>query len=479
METTRERWLFRGFLALLLWAPIPLGSNRPLAWAFLEVGLLSLFVLWLLWRWFHPNANGSFIEEQRPAILFFVMATLFPLWQLLPMPEPLLGLISPETVRIRHFAGVVDAGGPITLDAHATWTVWLKGVAYLLAFWLTLVLVKSRKRLLHLALVLVGSGVFQALYGLITMDPQAEQPIHGTFVNTNHMAGLLELTLPVAIGLMIAWTDEKDSRRTWWLAFQDWLNFISGRKGVVSGLVVTMLLALFMTRSRSGNACLFFSLLSMVGLSTFRKHRSHREKRLLIPLLLIAFLAGGWIGLGHLMGRIMNTDLQREGRWAAAVSTLEMVGDHPLFGIGAGSFAYRFPHYQTRLNAGAFVDHAHNDHLEFLANRGLVGYGLLAAGLILCWWRILRGYLRRKDPFARGLLFASLSATLSLTLHGLFDFNFQIPANALYFTVVLAMGLRAVSVAAGGGDITWEDSSGHSRSRRKRGYGTYRPGALS
>ena len=36
--------LFWAFAALLVWAPIPLGSNRPWAWGFLEAAAFHVFL---------------------------------------------------------------------------------------------------------------------------------------------------------------------------------------------------------------------------------------------------------------------------------------------------------------------------------------------------------------------------------------------------------------------------------------------------
>src|SRR4051794_34454626 len=42
--------LFWAFLGLLVWAPIPLGSNRPWAWTLLEIWVYLLVAVWVvLW----------------------------------------------------------------------------------------------------------------------------------------------------------------------------------------------------------------------------------------------------------------------------------------------------------------------------------------------------------------------------------------------------------------------------------------------
>jgi len=43
----------------------------------------------------------------------------------------------------------------------------------------------------------------------------------------------------------------------------------------------------------------------------------------------------------------------------------------------------------------------------------------------------------------RGALFATIAGCVSLMVHGLVDFNLQIPANASYFFVLLGVGVVA------------------------------------
>ncbi|MBF0367830.1 MAG: O-antigen ligase family protein [Magnetococcales bacterium] len=442
-----ERWIFRAFLALLILLPLPLGSNRPWAWGIAEVWIFGLLALWAVGRLLGKDRQEGAMPRGRMAIFLLILGFFYPVIQMIPLPEVLLTPLSPTSVILRE-AGILPPGaGPISLDPHATGVELLKGLAYLGAFWLTLVLTPTRARLTELVWVVMLSGAFQAVFGILTGDPDPANPVSGTFINRNHLAGFLELTFPVALGLMISWMNgRRNVPETWGETLHAWLKFLTGRRGIVSMLMVSMLLAQFMTQSRSGNACLFVSLLVVTSLSGMRKHKSQREKRLLVPLLLISILAGTWFGLGHLTGRYIETDLKEQGRWGIYAQTVDIIADFPLLGSGAGTFAYTFPLYRDGRLPGSFHDHAHNDHLEILSERGVVGYGLIMAGALICWVMIVRAYLVRKDPFARGLLFASLTATGSLSLHGLTDFNFQIPANAFYFMVLLALGMRGMDV---------------------------------
>ena len=56
----------------------------------------------------------------------------------------------------------------------------------------------------------------------------------------------------------------------------------------------------------------------------------------------------------------------------------------------------------------------------------------LGAALIAQW--------RRRDPLMRGMSFACIMGVTSILIHSWVDFNLQIPANAAFFMVLLALG---------------------------------------
>lgn len=90
------------------------------------------------------------------------------------------------------------------------------------------------------------------------------------------------------------------------------------------------------------------------------------------------------------------------------------------------------------------TDHAHNDYLEVLAESGIIGgaslIGLAFGGLgyLFVLW------MKRKDYFVRGIVFGCMAGIVSLLLHSFVDFNLHIPANALYFVVLFALGFTSV-----------------------------------
>ncbi|MBF0631458.1 MAG: O-antigen ligase family protein [Magnetococcales bacterium] len=443
-----DRWAFYGLLVLLLWLPLPLGSNRPWAWGLMEVWVFTILFFWFLDRYRNPRPlEGVFILYP---LIFILPAlwTCYPLLQLIPLPERILKLLSPASLEVARIAGMTGGWRPISLDPHLTLTAWLKGMAYLAVFWLTLVTTTTRPRLRLLAITIFCCGTLQALWGILSGNMLSSMGLHGTFVNRNHFAGFLELTIPVGFGLLVAWLDHQSMRNrpTWGESLQHALHALGTGKGMVSILLVTQFLALFLSRSRGGSAALLCSLFIVTLMTNQRMHKSSREQRLILPLLLVSVVAGAWFGLEHLVERMLATTLQQLDRWEIAVSVTGLIRDYFLVGVGAGAFATIFSMYRNPGLTGEFYDHAHNDHLELIAEQGLLGYLLLALAMAYSWRVMGRAFVQRRDPFARGMLLAGLAGTLSLELHALVDFNFHIPANAVFFMVVMAMGLQGAAI---------------------------------
>jgi len=85
-------------------------------------------------------------------------------------------------------------------------------------------------------------------------------------------------------------------------------------------------------------------------------------------------------------------------------------------------------------------DLAHNDYVEFLSERGIVGTSPLLLSVIITFLVALTALYKRRNPLMRGCAFACLMSMLAMAIHASVDFNLQILANSATFMVVLALG---------------------------------------
>jgi O-antigen ligase len=148
--------------------------------------------------------------------------------------------------------------------------------------------------------------------------------------------------------------------------------------------------------------------------------------------------------IGHRPGREESV----QERLQAGRDALRMVAAQPVLGFGGGTFYSAFPPFKSPLLTG-FFDHAHNDYAELAADTGLVGLALLLAlaGATLC--RAIALLSDRESPATQGVAVGVFMAMCCLGVHSAFDFNLQIPANALTFTAVLALAWSVAPARAG------------------------------
>ncbi|RPI41375.1 MAG: O-antigen ligase domain-containing protein, partial [Betaproteobacteria bacterium] len=184
-----DRFLFHAYLALLLWMPLPFGSNVPWAWSLMEAWVFLISAAWLvLYYRGRVELNQPFARAW-PVTLCLAATVLWTVAQTLPLPTGLLGLLSPRALEIQAVAGSYPS---LSLELYATRQGAVLTLAYLAFFCLTLLLVNVKERLRLLLLAIVLGGVFQAAYGsLMTLSGLEPGAATGTFINRNHLAGFL------------------------------------------------------------------------------------------------------------------------------------------------------------------------------------------------------------------------------------------------------------------------------------------------
>jgi hypothetical protein len=81
--------LFVAFLALLVWAPLPLASDRPWAWTILEAGVCFIAACWLaLWASGRVRLSAP-VRRAWPVLALLVLWTGVVALQLAPLPREL------------------------------------------------------------------------------------------------------------------------------------------------------------------------------------------------------------------------------------------------------------------------------------------------------------------------------------------------------------------------------------------------------
>ena len=133
--------------------------------------------------------------------------------------------------------------------------------------------------------------------------------------------------------------------------------------------------------------------------------------------------------------------------------TFKMFLDKPLFGHGLGSFRALHPLYQSaeykrEREAGLasahrklkpLTEHSHNDFLQYLAEIGVVGVGLLLLVPTLGIWRI------RKRLFSNSPDWA-LVGCMFFGLYSFFDFPTRTPACLLLLSLILSLIFKHASL---------------------------------
>ena len=202
-----------------------------------------------------------------------------------------------------------------------------------------------------------------------------------------------------------------------------------------------MVIGLVLTHSRMGNSSFFIAMMITGGLALLLSRRASRATVILLSSLLIIdiFLVGTFFGIEKVVDRLENTSSHRETRDEVDIYSVKLLQNHLLDGTGAGTFYTAFPPYRGG-DIRIFYDHAHNDYLEFLSERGVIGFIPMLLAVVITFAVALRAQWKRRNPLMRGLSFGCLMSMIAMGLHATVDFNLQIPANAATFMVVLALG---------------------------------------
>jgi len=416
---------------LALGAPLALGAVHLVS----IVGLLLLAVVGfagLLWATRGRRAPVRLF----PLGLLLLGASGVCLLQALPLPPWLVGLLSPAAAELHAAAlgGTPLEGGwrPLSLAPPATWLEVMKHLTYALALLTAVNYYQDRARARRLLKAIAWSGCLVALLGfmhklfaaesILGMYPVARDTFFfSTFVNPNHLAGLLCLTTPVALGLALSARERQDKA-------------LFGFMAVLGGVGV------FMTLSRGGMVALAAGLAFFLVHGALRQSRRLRRVALAQGLAALTLLVASYLAHDTIMRELRTLGdlegLRAEAKVRVWSSALPLMRDFPALGIGPGAFAPAFP-MVTEANQAAPFTHPENLVVQAGVELGPALGALWLLGLGLVFALALR---RSRTSFSMA---GALSGVFAVLLHNLTDFNLEVAGVML--PLVLTLGVLCSS----------------------------------
>lgn len=479
-----RRWLLGLTLVLM---PFFLAGARPWIWP-LIVAFFLFGVVILVWS----NGLGNLTAEKSNKWLpVFGLLLLYPLLQVLPMPENWLSILSPHRLfwlkkaqEVTRQPVWLTSVSYTPLETLFGWIFWLFLAVFALVLKRMLLEERSLAWLFNLLFIFAA---FEAFYGLLQVlvpsmgvlwESQGHGLARGTFGNRNHYACFLGMLWPLLLtyvwGLGSEQAGSPDRQgapkqgaiRGLTYSERERLGQIRQKQVFYAFVIGLMVLGIFFSRSRAGIAGSLVSLSVLVIFS-----RAMRTKGMLLMVIgcwAVMLSYGSVIGFHEIIARFDELDVAASNRSRIWGTALQIIREHTWTGTGLGSFGELFRVYQDFLADTMTTDYAHSDYLQLTVELGVP----VAVSMFLLvwawWWRMAlrvrkpasrefiveqrevrsgrrkttlgsnaQGWSRNGSEQKRLIAVGALAGSAAFLFHCWVEFNWQIPANSLYFVMLM------------------------------------------
>lgn len=372
----------------------------------------------------------------------FIVAALI-LVQLAPLPEAVRKIIEPG------FAEVMASGWyPLSL---APWATMHAAASAVIVVGIALTAARigvTRSGLPVLLALIAATGVLVAVLGLAGEAGAPEKVLlirdntggggpYGPFVNENHFAQAVELSLPAALVLLAV-----SVRKLRGSGSERQLAAVM----VLGSSVATVVTVAAMLRSGSRGGALFLLLALALTFPLWLRPRRIRGRRwpaVVIALVLVAVVGSlSWTRLPELeegfRDLVAVEGVDGNTRWDLWAGTVDSWRRSPVVGSGLGSYRHVIG-MDKPATGPAVLEQAHNDWLEWASTMGVIGVAALGLfvvgiGLGLAPWRVRR--LRFEFRYALAGIALALVAT---GIHEIIGFGLQTPLNRYLLATWIGM----------------------------------------
>jgi O-antigen ligase len=206
-------------------------------------------------------------------------------------------------------------------------------------------------------------------------------------------------------------------------------------------VLLLILVAICLSMSRGGWIATFCAL-EFIVIFFLLKKGMNKFKVLAVGLVLFVAVGLTILGSNPVIDRLQSMGNDNEpslvGRLAVWKASMKLVGEKPLLGTGLGTFPWSFTKVRP---AGLTLRYreAHNDYVQVATAMGLL------AMIPICWgiFSVLRiglsQFKNTNSRFRAGLILGSLGGIVAILVHSVSDFNLQITANGILFSLLIGL----------------------------------------
>lgn len=403
-------WTVLGLiLAILVFGPLALGAVRASEFAIVQALTICVLVVWLVRLWLFPSSRVLV-----PPVC----------WGVILFTAYIIG---------RYYFSDIE---------YVARQELIRVILYAFLFFAVLFHLHRQDSMMIISLGLIFMAMCLSIYAIYQFATHSQYVWHfikpdqylnrasGTYICPNHLAGFLEIILPLGFAYTI-------------------LGRIKPLTRILVGYATLVIIAgIAATVSRGGWIATGLALMVFFGILI--RQRAYRWQAIIALVFLVTaaslFVANNRLTRNRFSAMLVTGKLEdiRFRLWRPAY---QLWHENPWWGVGPGHFDYRFRQFRPE-EIQMRPDRVHNDYLNTLCDLGIVGVGCVSIAWILLYWGVFRtwkhvnrqatdlsGKKSNRFPFVFGVSIG----LLAILLHSAVDFNMHIPANAILTVVLMAL----------------------------------------
>ena len=427
------------FLATLICAPLPWGSNRDWAWGPLA-GLVAVTAM--------LRGPGAGRRDHVPLEKLVLPGAAFALliaWAILGAFAAVIpGTANPIVDSAYELLGLAKEPR-LALRQDAVLTGVMLWLTYGLAFLIAVDLARESREARRLCVVIVIACFANTLYGFLSyaayitggeaagLFPKFSGGVSlsGTFLNRDNYATFAGLGILCAMSLVRIDLPSSPGEPLR-IRARRVLSRLGGQTGFYLAAIVVLLVGLVLSGSRAGMAAFVCGVVVLV----LQRRRPSLVAILLLVAAAIALLA--LPGSLHLITGLADLLQQGAGERPQIYDlTIAAITLRPWTGWGLGSFPAVYLLLQPSTQP-LYFDKAHSTYLELALDLGIPAALVFLTIILWLVARCVQGM--RERARRREVPTLAIAATVLVGVHSIFDFPLQIPALAVLYAAILGAG---------------------------------------